>query len=206
MLGRRFWLPASALLLVIAAFFAPSKAWAQAEWAIRAAAGSAMMQGNVGDDWGNGTPVTLGLHYSLSPKFAMGVEFSYMRLKLPHAVTINDTLFYDEDSKLEIYRIGFGARRYFLGPDSRLRPYAALGLGVYPVSVSSEDSAGVQIRSIAATGISPGIGLDYKVGPAFGVSLESRYHLVGGSEAEIGYKNANYFEVSIGFRFVPGEE
>jgi hypothetical protein len=30
--------------------------------------------------------------------------------------------------------------------------------------------------------------------------------MVGGSEAEIGYKKVNFFEVSIGFRFVPGEE
>ena len=91
-----------------------------------------------------------------------------------------------------------------MSPDSRLRPYLALGLGVYPISISSEDSAGVQIRSIAATGISPGVGVDYKVGPAFGVSLEGRYHLVGGSQAEIGYKKVNYLEISIGFKFVPG--
>ena len=205
MLGRRFWLPA-AIAVTIACCVAPSRAEAQADWAIRAGVGSSMMQGRLGDDWGKGTPVTLAMHYSLSPKFALGLEFSYQRLKLPHDLVVNDSLFYDEESKFEIYRIGFGARRYFLSPDSRFRPYAALGLGVYPIIVSSEDSAGVQIRSIAATGISPGIGVDYKVGPAFGLSLESRYHLVGGSEAEIGYKKVNFFEVSIGFRFVPGEE
>lgn len=205
MLGRRFWLPV-ATAMTIACCIAPSRADAQAEWAIRAGVGSSLMQGQLGDDWGNGTPVTLAMHYSLSPKFAMGVEFGYQRLKLPHDLVINDTLFYDAESKFELYRIGFGAKRYFLGPDSRIRPYAAFGLGVYPISISSEDSAGVQIRSIAATGLSPGIGVDYKVGPAFGLSVESRYHLVGGSEAEIGYKNANYLEVSVGFRFVPGEE
>lgn len=205
MLGRRFWLPA-VVAVTIACCIAPSRAEAQAEWAIRAGVGRSLMEGPLGGHWGDGTPVTLAMHYSLSHKFAMGVEFSYQRLKLPNDLVINDTLFYDEESKLEIYRIGFGARRYFLGPDSRIRPYAAFGLGVYPISISSEDSAGVQIRSIAATGLSPGIGVDYKVGPAFGISLESRYHLVGGSEAEIGYKNANFLEVSFGFRFVPGEE
>jgi opacity protein-like surface antigen len=205
MLGRRFWLPAT-FVLAIVLFLAPTKAEAQAEWSIRAGAGPSLMEGPLGGDWGNGVPVTLGLHYSLSPKFALGVEFSYQRLKLPHAVTIDDTLFYDAQSKLEIYRIGFGAKRYVLSPDSRLRPYAALGVGVYPITISSEDSAGVQIRSIAGTGISPGLGVDYKVGPAFGVSLEARYHLVGGSKAEIGYKAVNYTEVSIGFKFVPGEE
>jgi opacity protein-like surface antigen len=205
MLGRRFWLPA-AVFVAIAFVIVPTRAEAQAEWAIRAGAGPSLMEGRLGGDWGNGVPVTLGLHYSLSPKFALGVEFSYQRLKLPHAVTIDDTLFYDADSKLEIYRIGFGAKRYVLSPDSRLRPYMALGVGVYPISISSEDSAGVQIRSIAGTGISPGLGVDYKVGPAFGVSLEARYHLVGGSQAEIGYKAVNYTEISIGFKFVPGEE
>ena len=205
MLGRRFWLPAT-FVLAIALFIAPTRAEAQAEWSIRAGAGPSLMKGPVGEDWGNGVPVTLGLHYSLSPKFAMGVEFSYQSLKLPHAITIDDTLYYDAESKLEIYRIGFGAKRYMMSPDSRLRPYLALGLGVYPISISSEDSAGVQIRSIAATGISPGVGVDYKVGPAFGVSLEGRYHLVGGSQAEIGYKKVNYLEISIGFKFVPGEE
>jgi len=205
MLGRRFWLQA-AVVLAVAFCIAPSRAEAQAEWAIRAGAGTSLMQGNIGDDWGNGVPVTLAMHYSLSPKFAMGVEFSYQRLKLSNAITINDTLFYDVDSKLEIYRIGFGAKRYLNSADARIRPYAALGLGVYPISISSDDSAGVQIRSIAATGISPGVGFDYKVGPAFGVSIEGRYHMVGGSEAELGYKNANFLEVSFGFRFVPGEE
>ena len=205
MLGRRFWLPV-AMAVTIVCCMAPSRAEAQAEWAIRAGVGSSLMDGALGDHWGNGTPVTLALHYSLSPKFALGVEFGYQRLKLAHDLVLDDTLFYDAESKFELYRIGFGARRYFLGPDSRLRPYAAFGLGVYPISISSEDSAGVQIRSIAATGLSPGIGVDYKVGPAFGVSIESRYHLVGGSQAEIGYKAANYIEVSFGFRFVPGEE
>jgi opacity protein-like surface antigen len=205
MLGRRIWLSA-AIALTIACCITPPRAEAQAEWAIRAGVGKSLMDGRLGYYWGNGVPITLGLHYSLSQKFAMGVEFSYQSLNLPRAITIDDTLFYDAESKLEIYRIGFGAKRYLMSPDSRVRPYLALGVGVYPISISSEDSAGVQIRSIAATGISPGAGVDYKVGPAFGVSLEGRYHLVGGSQAEIGYKSVNYVEISIGFKFVPGEE
>jgi len=205
MLGRRFWLSA-AIALTIAGCIVPTRAEAQAEWAIRAGIGRSLMDGRLGYYWGNGTPITLAMHYSLTPNFAMGAEFSYQSLTLDQSYVVNDSLSYDADSKFQIYRIGLGMRRYFLSVDSRVRPYVALGLSVYPISIDSEDSTGVLIRSIAATGISPGIGVDYKVGPAFGLSLESRYHLVGGSEAEIGYKSVNFIEISFGFRFVPGEE
>jgi hypothetical protein len=205
MLGRRFWLPA-AIVVMIACCIAPSRAEAQAEWAIRAGVGKSLMDGALGAEWGDGVPVTLAMHYSLSPKVAVGAEFSYQSLTLDRALTINDTLQYDPDSKFQIYRIGLSMRRYFASADARLRPYATLGLGIYPISIESEESTGILIRSIAATGVSPGLGVDYKVGPAFGLSFESRYHLVGGSEAEIGYVSVNYIELSFGFRFVPGEE
>ena len=205
MLGRRFWLSA-AIALTLTCCFAPQRAEAQAEWAIRAGVGRSLMDGRLGYYWGNRIPVTLAMHYSLSPNFSLGAEFSYQSLTLDQSYTINDSISYDADSKFQIYRIGLSARRYFLSADSRFRPYATVGAGIYPISIESEDSTGFLIRSVAATGISPGIGIDYKVGPAFGLSLEARYHLVGGSEGEIGYKSVNYREISFGFKFVPGEE
>ena len=205
MLGRRICLFA-AIALTIVCCMAPRRAEAQAEWAIRAGVGRSLMDGRLGYYWGNGIPITLAMHYSLKSNFSLGAEFSYQSLTLDQGYTLNDSIFYDTDSKFQIYRIGLSARRYFLSADSRFRPYATFGAGIYPISIESEDSTGFMIRSVAATGLSPGIGVEYKVGPAFGLSLEARYHIVGGSEGEIGYKSVNYREISFGFKFVPGEE
>jgi opacity protein-like surface antigen len=205
MSGRRIRL-LLALALAAAPAFAPPRAFAQAEWTIRAGVGVSLTQGRFGDHWGTGVPVSLSMHYSMSPRLAIGAELGYQTLESSGPIVVNDSTRFDPGSELRFWRIGFGARRFLLDPTARLRPYAALGVGVYPLTIESEDSTGLYIKSYAGVGLSGGLGIDYQVGPGFGIGFEARYHNVGGSEAELGYSSTSFIELSVGFRLIPGEE
>jgi len=207
-LGRtilRAFLAAAALSLALLANVTPSFAQQDDEdWVISFAGGFAKPAGGAfGHEWRRGPSIMLGVARQVNPKFELGAEFGSNKFH-PAGDSIHVPGIGPGQNEWDMWRLRLRGRRMFASPDAKIAPFVMAGLGLYPITVQSEDSTGIFKITLTGTGVSLGGGVDFRAGESVAFGLESQYHYVKVNSAEVGYKASPILEFILAIRWVPG--
>jgi len=193
-----------ALWLGLTAFMAAaSPAWAQ-QWAIGISGGMTKPTGGAfGSEWKQGPTVLLTVAQQSSAKVELGGEFGFSKFK-PSDDSVHVPRITAGEIKWEMWRLRFRARRFFAGADAKIAPFALLGAGVYPITISTTDSTGTYKITPTGKGLSFGGGVDYRAGESVHFGVEAQYNYIWTDQAEVGYKAAPILDIMLAIRWLPG--
>ena len=176
----------------------------QEQWVITFGAGTANPTGGwFSSDWKRGASILLALARQSGSKSEVGFEFGYNKFK-PAGDSVAVPGITSGDRSWEMWRIRLRMRRFFASESAKLAPFAMAGIGIYPITVLSEDSTGTYKVTISGLGGSIGGGIDFRVGDAVHFGLEGQYHYVKTDEAQVTYKASPFTELVLAIRWLPG--
>lgn len=200
---------ASLMLMAFAAFAAeaPVGEDMKGKFSISAFGGLAMPSGKLGEEFDvltgtldDGFP---GVGMKMSPDFgasvdyfvtkdiAVGADVSYVKMKNEAVAVLGiDVL---PEKWLEATTLQFGVHgKYFLPTGGPVRPYLALGAGMYSRKLALTDEGKTALEDLlegpvdvsefsdSKFGGNGGVGVEYKVNEMFGVGLNGAYHMTMG--------------------------
>ena len=184
--------------------FAPTAQAQSSDWAITFASGYSKPEGGAfGAHWKSGTPLLLAMAGQMSPKFELGGEFGFVKVKPSTDSTLIPGV-QGGENEWEMWRIRLRARRFFASADSKIAPFVMAGIGIYPISAQSEDSTGTLKVTQTGNGVSIGGGADFRAGETVTFGIEAQYHYIRTSQEILGYKAAPILEVLFALRWIPG--
>jgi hypothetical protein len=183
---------------------APPQEGSEEQWVISAAAGGGTPAGGwFSTDWKRGISILLSLAREVNPHLELGAEFGYNKFQ-PDGDTVSVPGITHGEKDWEFWRIRFRGRRMLVSEDAKIAPFVMAGFGIYPITVSSEDSTGIYKVTLTGLGASVGGGVDFRAGEAVHFGLEGQYHYVKTDPAIVTYKAAPMVEVVFAIRWLPG--